>query len=58
MTGPATSPRPPVDGDPVPGVRDESDDAALELQVQEAAYRAALGAAERALQPSLLDFLR
>lgn len=40
------------------GADADADAALLELQVQEVAYRAALGAAERVLQPSLLDFLR
>ena len=30
----------------------------VELQMQEVAYKAALGAASRVLQPSLMDFLR
>ena len=30
----------------------------VELQLQEVAYQAALGAATRVLQPSLADFLR
>ena len=30
----------------------------VELQMQEVAYKAALGATARAIQPSLLDFLR
>jgi flagellar hook-associated protein 3 FlgL len=30
----------------------------VELQLQEVAYQASLGAAARALQPSLVDFLR
>jgi flagellar hook-associated protein 3 FlgL len=30
----------------------------MELQLQEVAYQAALGAASRVLQPSLTDFLR
>ena len=30
----------------------------VELQMQEVAYKAALGATARVLQPSLLDFLR
>jgi flagellar hook-associated protein 3 FlgL len=32
--------------------------ATVDLQLQEVAYQAALGATARALQPSLLDFLR
>ena len=38
-----------------------SDDVAkavVDLQMQEVAYQAALGATARVLQPSLLDFLR
>ena len=30
----------------------------VELQLQEVAYQAALGATARALQPNLMDFLR
>ena len=30
----------------------------MELQMQEIAYQAALGATSRAMQPSLLEFLR
>jgi flagellar hook-associated protein 3 FlgL len=30
----------------------------VELQMQEVAYQAALGATARAIQPSLMDFLR
>jgi flagellar hook-associated protein 3 FlgL len=32
--------------------------AVVDLQMQEVAYQAALGATARVLQPSLLDFLR
>lgn len=32
--------------------------AAVDLQLQEVAYQAALGATARALQPTLMDFLR